>query len=134
MNGLKATKTLVVENLKIQDNTFYFIYQPNFDDENYKHVLERTFHKEQISGSMSIMYGGEKGSSLKNSESKRVAKSTKYNRSFPFLVTQVPLDTSSLEVQSSKNNIYRVFWDKYQGNTMLDPNFYNQPITIQSRS
>ena len=88
-------------------------------------MLEGTFDKEQISGSMSIMYGGEKGSSLKKSESERVAKSTKYNRLFPILATQVALDTSSLDVQSSKNNIYRIFWDKYQGNTMLDPNFYN---------
>ena len=126
----KVTKKL---SPKPCSDPFYLIYKPNFDDENYKHVLEGTFDKEQISGSMFIMYGGEKGSSLKKSESKRVVKSTKYKRSFTFLVTQAPLDTSSLEVQCSKNNICRIFWDKYQGKTMIDPIFYNQPITIQSR-
>jgi len=51
-----------------------------------------------------------------------LAKSTTYNRSFPFVLSRVVIDTSSLNVQYSKNNIYRPYWDRYHGNTMLNAN------------
>ncbi|MXZ55591.1 MAG: hypothetical protein F4227_00535 [Gammaproteobacteria bacterium] len=58
--------------------------------------------------------------SLWDTAPERVAKSTTYNRSFPFVLSRVVLDTSSLNVQYSKNNIYRPYWDRYHGNTMLN--------------
>ncbi len=60
--------------------------------------------------------------SLFDTAPERVAQSTTYNRSFPFVLSRVVLDTSSLNVQYSKNKIYRPYWDRYHGNTMLNAN------------
>ncbi|MYD45528.1 MAG: hypothetical protein F4W92_04180 [Gammaproteobacteria bacterium] len=60
--------------------------------------------------------------SLLDTAPERVGQSTAYNRSFPFVLSRVVLDTSSLNVQYSKNKIYRPYWDRYQGNTMLNAN------------
>ncbi|MYC24487.1 MAG: hypothetical protein F4X56_01045 [Gammaproteobacteria bacterium] len=60
--------------------------------------------------------------SLFDTAPERVAKSTKYNRTFPYVMSKVMLDTSSLHVQYTKNKIYRPYWDRYHGNTMLNAN------------
>ena len=67
--------------------------------------------------------------SLVDTAPERVAESTKYNVSFPYALSRVALDTSSLNVQYSKNKIIRPYWDRYHGNTVLNANEEEVSIT-----
>ena len=53
-------KTFQVENLKIQDNTFYFTYQLSFDVEEIEMAFDGTFDSENFSGRMFMLNQGER--------------------------------------------------------------------------